>query len=56
LVEGVETVAFFLDHNGGLADPATFSDGTAVTEFAAHFHNLLSISRSAKASSRSRTS
>jgi hypothetical protein len=43
-VDGVGTLTFFLDPNGGdFANPRTFSDGTAIATFAAHFHNLLTV-------------
>jgi hypothetical protein len=43
-VDGVGTVTFFLGADGAdFAKPATFSDGTAIARFAAHFHNLLSV-------------
>jgi hypothetical protein len=43
-VDGVGTLTFFLDPNGAdFANPATFSDGTAITKFDAHFHNLLTV-------------
>ena len=38
------TLTFFLDPNGAdFANPATFSDGTAIAKFDAHFHNLLTV-------------
>jgi hypothetical protein len=43
-VDGVGTLTFFLDSGGAdFANPATFSDGTAIARFAAHFHNLLTV-------------
>ena len=43
-VDGVGSLTFFLDGNGGnFAEPASFSDGTPVAKFAAHFHNLLTV-------------
>src|ERR1700751_5822426 len=43
-VDGVGTLTFFLDPNGAdFANPATFSDGTAIAKFDAHFHNLLTV-------------
>jgi hypothetical protein len=43
-VDGVGTLTFFLDPDGAdFAHPATFSNGTAVAKFAAHFHNLLTV-------------
>jgi hypothetical protein len=43
-VDGVGTLAFFLDPDGAdFANPATFSDGTAIAKFEAHFHNLLTV-------------
>jgi hypothetical protein len=43
-VDGVGTLTFFLDPNGAdFATPATFSDGTAIAKFEAHFHNLLTV-------------
>jgi hypothetical protein len=43
-VDGVGTLTFFLDPNGAnFAHPASFSDGTPIATFAAHFHNLLTV-------------
>src|SRR6201987_835149 len=43
-VDGLGTLTFFLDPNGAdFATPATFSDGTAIAAFEAHFHNLLTV-------------
>jgi hypothetical protein len=43
-VDGVGTLTFFLDPNGAdFANPATFSDGTVIAKFDAHFHNLLTV-------------
>jgi hypothetical protein len=43
-VDGIGTLTFFLDPSGAdFAKPDTFSDGTAVATFAAHFHNLLTV-------------
>jgi hypothetical protein len=43
-VDGVGTLTFFLDPNGAdFATPDTFSDGTAIAAFEAHFHNLLTV-------------
>jgi hypothetical protein len=43
-VDGVGTLTFFLDSDGAdFADPATFSNGSKIATFAAHFHNLLTV-------------
>jgi hypothetical protein len=43
-VDGVGDLTFFRDGNGGdFSRPATFSDGTPIATFAAHFHNLLTV-------------
>jgi hypothetical protein len=43
-VDGVGTLTFYLDPNGGdFAHPSSFSDGTQIARFAAHFHNLLTV-------------
>jgi hypothetical protein len=43
-VDGTGTVTFYLDSGGGdFAVPASFSDGTSIATFAAHFHNLLTV-------------
>jgi hypothetical protein len=43
-VDGVGTLTFFVDPNGAdFSNPETFSDGTAIARFAAHFHNLLTV-------------
>jgi hypothetical protein len=43
-VDGVGTLTFFLDPNGAdFGNPATFSDGSTIATFAAHFHNLLTV-------------
>lgn len=43
-VDGIGTLTFFLDPNGAdFSNPATFSDGTSIATFAAHFHNLLTV-------------
>jgi hypothetical protein len=43
-VDGVGSLTFFLDSDGAdFANPATFSNGTAIARFAAHFHNLLTV-------------
>src|SRR5436190_6156254 len=43
-VDGVGSLTFFLDSSGAdFAKPSTFSDGTAIATFAAHFHNVLTV-------------
>jgi hypothetical protein len=43
-VDGVGMLSFFLDPNGAdFSHPASFSDGTPIATFAAHFHNLLTV-------------
>jgi hypothetical protein len=43
-VDGVGNLTFFLDPSGAdFAAPTSFSDGTPIATFDAHFHNLLTV-------------